>query len=50
MLHVDVSRHGFGELGMLVGRDWRGREGRRSKQYRRDNGELWDSIVMGLLL
>jgi RimJ/RimL family protein N-acetyltransferase len=25
MIHVEVSRHGFGELGMLVGRDWRGR-------------------------
>jgi RimJ/RimL family protein N-acetyltransferase len=23
-LHVSVSRHGFGELGMLVERDWRG--------------------------
>ena len=94
MLHVDVSRHGFGEFGMLVDRDWRGRgagsalvqatvewardhglhklclevfahnsaaialyrkygfmeEGRRIKQYRRDSGELWDSIVMGLQL
>jgi RimJ/RimL family protein N-acetyltransferase len=25
-------------------------EGRRVKQYRRGSGELWDSIVMGLLL
>lgn len=94
MLHVDVSRHGFGEFGMLVDRDWRGcgaglallqatvewargqglhklclevfahnsaaialyrkygfmEEGRRIKQYRRDSGELWDSIVMGLSL
>ena len=25
MIHVEVSRHGFGELGMLVVRDWRGR-------------------------
>jgi ribosomal protein S18 acetylase RimI-like enzyme len=25
MLHVEVSRHGFGEIGMLVSRDWRGR-------------------------
>jgi RimJ/RimL family protein N-acetyltransferase len=25
MLHVEASRHGFGEIGMLVGRDWRGR-------------------------
>lgn len=25
MLHVEVSRHGFGEIGMLVDRSWRGR-------------------------
>jgi ribosomal protein S18 acetylase RimI-like enzyme len=25
MIHVEASRHGFGELSMLVGRDWRGR-------------------------
>jgi L-amino acid N-acyltransferase YncA len=25
MIHVEASRHGFGEFGMLVGRDWRGR-------------------------
>jgi L-amino acid N-acyltransferase YncA len=25
MLHVEASRHGFGELAMLVDRDWRGR-------------------------
>jgi RimJ/RimL family protein N-acetyltransferase len=25
MLHVEVSRHGFGDLGMLVARGWRGR-------------------------
>jgi RimJ/RimL family protein N-acetyltransferase len=24
ILHVEASRHGFGELGMLVHRDWRG--------------------------
>jgi RimJ/RimL family protein N-acetyltransferase len=24
MVHVEVSRHGFGELGMLVDRQWRG--------------------------
>jgi RimJ/RimL family protein N-acetyltransferase len=24
MIHVAVSRHGFGELGMLVDREWRG--------------------------
>jgi RimJ/RimL family protein N-acetyltransferase len=93
-IHVAASRHGFGEIGMAVARDWRGRgvgsalmaaaiewarerglhklslgvfahnraaislyhkfgfveEGRRIKQYRRANGELWDSIEMGLLL
>lgn len=93
-LHVEASRHGFGEFGMLVDRDWRGRgvgsalvqaaigwardqglhklclevfahnaaaialyrksgfveEGRRIRHYRRANGELWDSIVMGLAL
>jgi RimJ/RimL family protein N-acetyltransferase len=94
MLHVEVSRYGFGELGMLVERGWRGRgvgsalvaaaigrargqglhklslevfahntaaiglyrkcgfaeEGRRARQYRRANGELWDSLIMGLIL
>ena len=94
MLHIDASRHGFGELGMLVDRGWRGRgvgsalvraaiawargqglhklclevfphntaaiavyrkagfvvEGRRARQYRRASGELWDTIVMGLVL
>jgi ribosomal protein S18 acetylase RimI-like enzyme len=94
MLHVEVTRHGFGEIGMLVDRGWRGRgvgsalmqaaiglarerslhklclevfahnaaaialyrkcgfveEGRRTRQYRRTSGELWDSIVMGLPL
>jgi len=24
ILHVEASRHGFGEIGMLVHRDWRG--------------------------
>ncbi len=94
IIHVEASRHGFGELGMLVHRDWRGRgagsallreavvwargaglhklclevfthneaaialyrkagfveEGRRTGQYRRASGELWDTIVMGLAL
>jgi RimJ/RimL family protein N-acetyltransferase len=94
MLHVEATRHGFGQIGMLVDRGWRGRgvgsalvraaiglarqqglhklslevfahntaaialyrrcgfveEGRRSRQYRRASGELWDSIIMGLLL
>lgn len=93
-IHVDASRHGFGEIGMAVARAWRGRgvgsallaaaiddarerglhklslsvfahnaagialyrkygfveEGRRVKQYRRQSGELWDAIDMGLLL
>jgi ribosomal protein S18 acetylase RimI-like enzyme len=94
MVHVEVSRFGFGELGMLVDHAWRGRgvgsalvqaaidrardrglhklclevfahntaaiglyrkfgfvvEGRRTRQYRRASGELWDSIMMGLVL
>jgi RimJ/RimL family protein N-acetyltransferase len=25
LLHVEASRHGFGEIGMAVDRDWRGR-------------------------
>ncbi len=94
VLHVEVSRHGFGELGMLVERGWRGRgvgsallqaaidwardqglhklclevfahntaaialyrkagfvaEGTRAQQYRRASGELWDSVMMGLVL
>src|SRR6185312_2913498 len=93
-LHVDRTSHGYGEIGMLVARDWRGRgvgsalmaaaidwaraeglhklslavfahneaglalyrkfgfieEGRRVKQFRRQSGELWDAIDMGLLL
>jgi RimJ/RimL family protein N-acetyltransferase len=93
-LHVDRTRHGYGEIGMLVAREWRGRgvgsalmaaaidwaraeglhklslavfahneagialyrkfgfveEGRRVKQFRRQSGELWDAIDMGLLL
>jgi RimJ/RimL family protein N-acetyltransferase len=93
-IHVEVSRFGFGEIGMAVAREWRGRgvgsallaaaidwardrglhklvlgvfphnaaaialyrkygfvqEGYRHRQYRRSNGELWDSIEMGLLL
>ena len=93
-LVVEPSRHGFGEIGMAVAREWRGRgvgsallaaaiewardrglhklslgvfahntaaielyrkfgfveEGRLIKQYRRENGELWDAIEMGLLL
>lgn len=94
IIHVEASRHGFGEIGMLVHRDWRGHgvgsallreaisqargqglhklclevfahntaaialyrrcgfaeEGRRTGQYRRASGELWDSIIMGLPL
>jgi RimJ/RimL family protein N-acetyltransferase len=94
LIHITPSRHGFGDLAMLVDRDWRGRgagsalvraaidwargqglhklslevfahneaaialyrksgfaeEGRLTRQYRRASGELWDAIVMGLLL
>ena len=94
MLGVTSSHHGFGEIGMMVAKEWRGRgvgsalmeaaiawareeglhklsldvfphneaaialyrkfgfveEGRRVKQYRRRNGELWDGVEMGLLL
>jgi len=93
-IHVEKSRHGFGDIGMAVARDWRGRgvgsallaaavewaraeglhklslavfphntagialyrkfgfveEGRLVKQFRRQSGELWDAIEMGLLL
>jgi len=93
-IHVDATRHGFGEIGMAVAREWRGRgvgsalmataiewsraqglhklslsvfahneaaiglyrkfgfveEGCRIKQYRRQSGELWDTVEMGLLL
>jgi putative acetyltransferase len=94
MIHVEVSRFGFGDLAMLVDRGWRGRgagtalvqaaadwaraeglhklclevfahnaaaialyrkcgfveEGRRVRQYRRANGEIWDAILMGRAL
>ena len=94
LIHVEASRHGFGEFGMLVDREWRGRgvgsaliqaaigwardqglhklclevfpqnaaaialyrkcgfveEGHRVKHYRRADGELWDSLIMGLPL
>jgi RimJ/RimL family protein N-acetyltransferase len=93
-IHVERSRHGFGEIGMAVLKEWRGRgvgsallaaaiewaraeglhklsltvfphnepaialyrkfgfveEGRLVKQYRRQSGQLWDAIEMGLLL
>src|SRR5207245_145447 len=93
-IHVAPTRHGYGEIGMALLREWRGRgvgsalmaaaiewargqgphklslgvfphnaagialyrkfgfveEGRRVKHYRRQSGELWDSIEMGLLL
>ena len=93
-LRVEASSFGFGEIGMMVARDWRGRgvgsalvaaaiewgrenglhkltlsvfphnaaairlyrkfgfakEGRREKQIRRANGEIWDLIEMGLQL
>jgi ribosomal protein S18 acetylase RimI-like enzyme len=91
---IERSRFGFGEIGMAVARDPRGRgvgsallaaaiewarerglhklglgvfshntaalglylkfgfveEGRRVKHYRRESGELWDVLEMGLLL
>lgn len=94
LLHLDATGFGYGEIGMFVAGDWRGRgvgsalveaaialarelglhklslsvfthnetaialyrkfgfveEGRRVKQFRRTNGELWDSYEMGLLL
>jgi RimJ/RimL family protein N-acetyltransferase len=93
-IHIGASRHGFGEIGMMIAKDWRGRgvgsalveaaiawareqglhklvldvfphneaaialyrkygfveEGRRARQYRRADGELWDALQMGLLL
>jgi ribosomal protein S18 acetylase RimI-like enzyme len=93
-LHVERSRQGYGEIGMAIAREWRGRgvgsalmvaaiewareqglhklslsvwphnsaaialyrkygfveEGRRVKQMRRQSGELWDVVDMGLLL
>ncbi len=93
-LHVQPSSHGYGEVGMAITREWRGRgvgsalmeaaiewsrerglhklslgvwphnaaaialyrkygfveEGRRVKQFRRQSGELWDIVEMGLLL
>jgi len=93
-LHLERSRHGYGEVALAVAPEHRGRgigsallevaidtaragglhklslsvfahneaaiglyrklgfveEGRRVKHYRRANGELWDSVEMGLLL
>jgi ribosomal protein S18 acetylase RimI-like enzyme len=93
-LHVDATWFGFGEIGMAVLREWRGRgvgsalmetaiewargrglhklslgvfphnaaaialyrkygfveEGLRVKHIRRQSGELWDMLEMGLLL
>jgi RimJ/RimL family protein N-acetyltransferase len=93
-IHVQPSKHGYGEIGMAVKSDWRGHgvgtalmaaaidwardhglhklslsvfahndaaialyrkfgfvdEGRQIKHYRRQSGELWDGIEMGLLL
>lgn len=93
-IHIDVSRFGFGELGMAILRDWRGKgvgsallaagiewaraqglhklclgvfphnaagvalyrkfgfvdEGLRVKHIRRQSGELWDVLEMGLML
>src|SRR5258708_16214683 len=93
-IHVATSGRGFGEIGMAILREWRGRgvgsalmeaaiewarerglhklslgvfahnaagialyrkfgfveEGRRVKHMRRQSGELWDIVDMGLLL
>jgi putative acetyltransferase len=93
-IHIARSNHGYGELGMAIVREWRGRgvgsalmvaaiewareqglhklslgvwphnaaaialyrkfgfveEGRRVKHMRRQSGELWDIVDMGLLL
>ena len=63
-LHIFGNKFGVGEFGMAVARPWRGNdaaialyrkfgfveEGRRVRHYRRASGELWDSLVMGLLL
>ena len=93
-IHVDPSRFGYGEIGMLVAADWRGRgagsalmaaaiewgrahrlhkltlivfphneagialyrkfgfteEGRLVRHIRRESGEVWDAIAMGLQL
>jgi ribosomal protein S18 acetylase RimI-like enzyme len=93
-IDIACSSHGYGEIGMAVAREWRGRgvgsalmvaaiewarqrglhklslsvwphnaaaialyrkygfveEGRRVKQMRRQSGELWDLVDMGLLL
>jgi ribosomal protein S18 acetylase RimI-like enzyme len=93
-IHVQPSKHGYGEIGMAVRSGWRGRgigtalmeaaiewarenglhklslsvfahneaaialyrkfgfveEGRRPRHYRRQSGEIWDGIDMGLAL
>lgn len=41
--HNDAAISLYRKLGFVE-------EGRRVKQYRRQNGELWDSVEMGLLL
>jgi len=38
LLHVDESRFGFGEIGMLVARDWRGRSVRGALLAPRSSG------------
>ena len=40
MLHVEISRHGFGELGMLVDRGWRGRGSVQRWWLRRSSGPM----------
>jgi L-amino acid N-acyltransferase YncA len=48
-LCLEVFPHNQAALGLYRKFDFV-EEGRRVKQIRRANGELWDSIVMGLLL
>jgi putative acetyltransferase len=93
-IHVEDSKHGFGDIGMAVSQEWRGRgvgsallaaaiedarrrglhklalsvfphndagialyrkfgfveEGRLVEHFRRQSGELWDALQMGLRL
>ena len=48
-LSLEVFAHNTAAIG-LYGKSGFVEEGRRVKQYRRASGELWDAIVMGLLL
>jgi RimJ/RimL family protein N-acetyltransferase len=48
-LSLEVFAHNAGGLALYRKMGFV-EEGRRIKQYRRQSGELWDSIAMGLLL